>query len=250
MFVVVLGVSVAVCWAIILSVRALMPRIGFPLNDTPPVRDSIIGACTTIFGLIVAFSAAGIWNDAIAARNAVQREADSVENAMVLSTGLPADMRIAVRNHLAAYIDDVVTVDWPAMADEAGFGDPAFKKSERVLVDTIRLLSAKETSLGQVAPYVPLLGQLLEIRHARAARLAAANAGMSWAQWIAIMIKSTTALTAIAICNAQTLRMQVVATHLFALVVSAAYFAILAHDRPFVGRIALTPSALASIHFD
>ena len=58
---------------------------------------------------------------------------------------------------------------------------------------------------------------------------------------------STTTLLSIIICNSHAFRMQIVAAHLYVLVVSAAYFVILAHDRPFVGRISIQPTAFQSV---
>ena len=98
------------------SVRLLIPLLGYELHEPLPIRDSLINACGGLFALIVAFSAAGIWNDAVSARNAVQREADALENAMVLSASLPAEPRSAVGDNLRAYLRDVIAIDWPAMA--------------------------------------------------------------------------------------------------------------------------------------
>jgi hypothetical protein len=247
MFVAVLLVSLAICWLIIGAVRAAVRLAGFPSTEMLPIRDSIIAACTTIFALIVAFSAAGIWNDALNARNTVQREADALENASVLAAGLPAEVQTAIRNSIQAYVTSVVTVDWPAMAKGVLIEDPVFDRSGKILVDMIEMLSSQQASLGQLATFAPLLNQLLETRHARLARLAASNAGITWAQWIAMFIISTSGLTAIAICNTHSLRMQVVATHLYVLVASAAYFVILAHDRPFIGTISIKPLAFQSL---
>lgn len=247
MFAFVLISSLVVCWAVIGLVRFAIPLAGFQLSETLPIRDSIVGTCTAIFGLMVAFSAAGIWNDSLSARNAVQREADAVENVFVLAAGLPDDVLTAVRDNLKKYVKSVRATDWPAMANGARLEDPVFDVSESFLIQTIDLLSRQQQQLRANAALAPLLDQLLEVRHARLARLASSNTGITWAQWIAIMIISTTALTAIALCNSHSFRMQIAATHLFVLVVSAAYFVILAHERPFIGTIAVQPLAFESL---
>lgn len=250
MFLVVLATSLAVCWVVIAMVRVIIRLAGFPVTEILPVRDSIIGACTTIFALMVAFTAAGIWSDALAARSTSQREADAVENALMLAGGLPTDMRTVVRERLNAYVASVISHDWPEMRQGTSLDAPAFRQSEDILIGTIGLLSRQQATLGQLATYAPLLNQLLEVRHARLARLAASNAGITWAQWFAMMLISTCALIAIAACNAHSYRMQIAATHLYVLVVSAAYFVILAHDRPFIGRIAVQPVAFESLASD
>ena len=247
MFFVVLAISIIICGLLIALVRFLIPRLGYALGEPLPIRDSLINACGGLFALIVAFSAAGIWNDALSARNAVQREADSIENAMVLLVSLPDDVQSKLKGDLQAYLKDVVAIDWPAMAKAMPLDDSVFDQSEKHLLDAIGSLSQQHVSLARLATYTPLLNQLLDIRHARLARLAASNAGITWAQWIAMWLISTSTLLAIIVCNSHAFRMQIVASYIYVLVASAAYFVILAHDRPFVGRISIPPTAMQSL---
>lgn len=172
MFLAVLTLSVAACWILIGLVRFAIPRLGHRLDEPLPIRDSIINTCGGLFALIVAFSAAGIWNDAVSARTAVQREADAVETALTLAVVLPEDTRSALTQGLQAYLREVVAVDWPAMAKSAPLSDTIFDGSEQHLLGAIQLISRENA----VAAYAPLLNQLLEIRHARLARLAASAA--------------------------------------------------------------------------
>lgn len=173
----------------------------------------------------------------------MQREADAVETALTLAVVLPEETRATLTEELQDYLRGVVTVDWPAMAKSKQANDPAFDPSEKHLLGAIDLVSR----LNITAAYSPLLNQLLEIRHARLARLTASVAGVSWAQWCAMWLISTTTLLSIIICNSHAFRMQIVAAHLYVLVASAAYFVILAHDRPFVGRISIQPTAFQGL---
>ena len=247
MFVVILLIGLAICWLVIGTVRAGVRLMGFSSDEVLPIRDSIIGACTTIFALTVAFAAAGIWNDALNARSTVQREADALENVSVLASGLPDDIRTTIRADVRDYVKSVVAVDWPEMAKGGSLEDPAFDRSEKILIGLIEFLSSQPASISQQPVFTSLLNQVLDARHARIARLVASNAGITWAQWIAMLFISTTALTAIAVCNNHSLRMQATATHLYVLVAVAAYFVILAHDRPFVGTISIKPVAFRSL---
>lgn len=243
MFLAILALSLAACWILIGLVRFAIPRLGYQLDELLPIRDSIINACGALFALIVAFSAAGIWNDAVAARTAVQREADAVETALTLAVVLPEETRSELTRELQGYLREVIAADWPAMARSKPPNDTAFDPSEKHLLGAIELVSRLNTT----AAYSPLLNQLLEIRHARLARLTASVAGVTWAQWCAMWLISTTTLLSIIICNSHAFRMQIVAAHLYVLVASAAYFVILAHDRPFVGRISIQPTAFQSL---
>lgn len=243
MFAIVLSIGVGTCWLLIGLVRFVVPRAGFWLEDPLPIRDSLINVCGGLFALIAAFSAAGIWNDAATARGVVAREADAVEDAMVLSTSLPPDVQSAIDESLKAYVRDVLAIDWPAMSQGVPFDDPIYDNSEKHLLGAIGLLSRKNL----LTAHAPVLNQLLDVRRARVARITASNAGMSWPQWIAMWVISTTTLLVIVICNSHSFRMQIVAAHLYVLVVSAAYFVILAHDRPFIGRISVQPTAMQNL---
>ncbi|MCP4560663.1 MAG: DUF4239 domain-containing protein [Bosea sp.] len=243
MFLAVLALSIAACWLLICLVRFAIPRLGYRMDQPLPIRDSIINTCGALFALIVAFSAAGIWNDAVSARTAVQREADAVETALTLAVVLPEETRPELVDGLQAYLRDVIAIDWPAMARSTPLTNAVFDQSEKHLLGAIHLVSRPNTA----AACSPLLNQLLEVRHARLARLTASVAGVTWAQWCAMWLISTTTLLSIIICNSHAFRMQIVAAHLYVLVVSAAYFVILAHDRPFVGRISIQPTAFQGL---
>lgn len=247
MFFVVWSISTAICWLLIGLVRFAVPRLGYRLDAPLPIRDSLINACGALFALIVAFSAAGIWNDAASARTAVQREADAVENALVVSSGLPDAMRGELNERLQAYLKDVIAVDWPAMARSAPLHDAVFDRSEKHLLGAIDLIARENRAFAGGASYSPLLGQLLEIRHARLARLAASRAGTTWAQWSAMWLISTSTLLLILVCHSHTFRMQILASHIYVLVASAAYFVVLAHDQPFVGKISIQPTAMQGL---
>ncbi|MBN9082886.1 MAG: hypothetical protein BGP04_01690 [Rhizobiales bacterium 62-17] len=166
---------------------------------------------------------------------------------MVLLVSLPNDVQSKLKGDLQAYLKDVVAIDWPAMANARPLDDAVFDQSEKHLLNAIGFLSQQHASLAGLATYTPLLNQLLDIRHARLARLAASNAGITWAQWIAMWLISTSTLLAIIVCNSHAFRMQVAAAHIYVLVASSAYFVILAHDRPFVGRTSIPPTAMQSL---
>lgn len=247
MFAMLVGLSLAITWCIIALVRFAIPRLGFGLDEPLPIRDSIINACGAVFALMVAFSAAGIWNDMLTARNAVQRETDAIENALVLAAGLPDALRGDIQERMRSYAAGVVASDWPAMRQALTLDAPVFEVSEKTLLGTLELLAQQQGAVGGNPVYGQIVGQLLEVRHARLARLAVSNAGVTWAQWWALWIISTLTVTMVAVCNSHVFRTQIVATHAYALVAAAAYFVILAHDRPFVGRLSVSPLAFEAL---
>jgi hypothetical protein len=51
-------------------------------------------------------------------------------------------------------------------------------------------------------------------------------------------------MSAIAICNSHHFGMQALSMHIYAVAAAAAFFVILAHDRPFVGVISVSPAPI------
>ena len=98
-----------------------------------------------------------------------------------------------------------------------------------------------DTNLPTLAP---LLSQIIEARTARLARITLANAGVTSAQWMAMLVLALAALSAVAICNNHHFGMQIASMHLYALAATAAFFVLLAHDRPFVGVISVSPAPI------
>ena len=120
MFLATLAIGLAICLSIFLLSR-LVVRLSVRLHGIEPeiplaLRESIISAVSAMFALLLAFSAAGIWNDRLQAANAVEREAEALENVRVLAGGLPADLAGKLRDGIARYGTQVVDHDWPAMA--------------------------------------------------------------------------------------------------------------------------------------
>ncbi len=91
----------------------------------------MISSLSAIFALMVAFSASGIWNDALQARAAVQREANAIENVTALASHYPEELRDEVHIAMLRYGRRVIENDWPAMQHRAGVNDIALSARQR-----------------------------------------------------------------------------------------------------------------------
>src|SRR6201994_2167771 len=72
-----------------------------------------------IFGLLVAFIAAQVWNDVEHARVAVEREASSLRSVVLLAAAFPGDAESHVRSLVRHHVEDAVSQEWPRMADQS-----------------------------------------------------------------------------------------------------------------------------------
>ncbi len=242
MFLATLAIGLTLCWIVLGIVRFAINRAGLDPLAPLPVRDNIIGTLSAIFALMMAFTAAGIWNDTLRANTAVQHEANALENVLALASSLPSDLAEKTRESVSRYGRQVVERDWPAMTRKVGVTDPVFDVSDSVLVNLINMLSLEHARINSLPTIAPLFGQIIEARGARLARITLANAGVSVAQWLAMLFIALAALTAVALCHNHHFGMQTVAMQLYTLAVVAAFFVILAHDRPFVGTISVNPA--------
>jgi hypothetical protein len=126
MFAVTLVIGLVFCWLILLAVRLGVRMSGLDSSQLLPIRDTMIGAISTIFALMVAFSAAGIWNDTLQATTAVQREANALENILALAASLPPELSASVQDSVARYGRQVVESDWPAMVRKVPLESPVY----------------------------------------------------------------------------------------------------------------------------
>src|SRR5271166_5898718 len=237
MFIATLATGLILCWTMLALVRLGIRSSGLDPGIPLPIRDTIIDAVSAIFALMMAFSAAGIWNDTSQANTAVQRESNALENVLALARSLPADLAEKMRGAINTYAREVIDRDWPAMARKTAIDDPVYETSDKILVDLMNTLSVEHSRIASLPTLATLLGQIIEARSARLARITLASAGVSSAQWIAMLLIALGALFTVALCHNHRFGIQVLMMSLYTFVGVAAFFVILAHDRPFVGAI-------------
>jgi Protein of unknown function (DUF4239) len=226
---------------VILIVRLAVRLIGLDTTQPILIRDAVISSLSAIFALMVAFSASGIWNDALQARAAVQREANAIENVTALASHYPEELREEVHIAMLRYGRRVIENDWPAMQHRAGVNDMLYLRGNGPIVQLIdRIAGARNAS--PTLPYSDLLvTQLMDLRGARLQREVIARGGVTEAVWVALITLATLAMFVIAIAHNHAFGLQTAAMGAYVLGVAAALFVVLAHDRPFVGHSAVKP---------
>ena len=238
--------ALLLCWVILGVVRLVVMVSGSGSGKSLPIQDMVM-VTSLMFALMLSFAAAGIWNDWALARGAVQREALALENVLALADGLSPERAAKVRAGVIAYAKGAAEQEWPAMAEQVDMDDPLFDVSDRALVGIVAELSREAATPGASAVSMMLLPQVFEARAARLARLTLASAGLSGVQWFVLVTLMASMLVAVALVYNDRAGPQVVAMHLCTLACAAAFFVILAHDRPFVGVISVSPRPLLQL---
>jgi len=235
------------CGAVVVFIIAVGVWIALRVLRVPPTRilfDSgiLITVLSLMFAVLIGFASAGIWNDEVQARAAVQREANAIENIAALASSYPTELREQIHAEMMHYARHVLDQDWPAMQQRTDANENLYDRSNNPLVALITRISTEAAGGTQRLPLSEtLIGQILEVRSARLQRETIARSGISTPQWLALSLIATAALTVIILSQNQEFRVRVRMAGIYAFAVSSAFFVIVAHDRPFVGPIGIKP---------
>jgi len=241
LFLVTIICGIAAGALVLVAVRVTVHLLGIGPTQSLPIRDALIGSLSAMFALMVAFSAAGIWSDAIQARGAVQREANSIENIVAIAWSFPKDFQDEVHNEMLRYGRRVVQRDWPAMRRRAGLNETLLDRSNSPLVALIARVSEENRSGRSLPLSNALIDQIADLRAARLQREMIARGGVSAAQWLGMILIALGAMTMIAVAHNHERGLQITTLGVYAVGVSSAFFVLLAHDRPFFGYFAVEP---------
>jgi hypothetical protein len=148
--------ALLLCWVILALVRLGVRMAGSGSAKSLPIQDMVM-VTSLMFALMLSFAAAGIWNDWVQARGAVQREALALENVLALSDGLSPERAAKVRAGVIAYARAAAEQEWPAMAEQVDMDDPLYDVSDRALVGVITELSREVATPGASAISMMLL---------------------------------------------------------------------------------------------
>ena len=130
------------CGALVVFVIAVGVWIALRVLRVPPTRilfDSgiLITVLSLTFAVLIGFASAGIWNDEVQARTAVQREANAIENIVALASSYPTELREQIRAEMMRYTRHVLDQDWPAMQQRTDANDNLYDRSNSPLVALI-----------------------------------------------------------------------------------------------------------------
>lgn len=245
-FIATFAIGLLVAMLIVIAVRITLRCLGFGQGKPLALRDAAVNTTSAIFALTMAFSAAGIWQESQQAHTAVQREANALENLYSIAAGFPLELRERTRGDIRAYAEQVLAGDWPAMLRRERFIARVYDKSENILILLMEAI-AREAGTETLPAAVPAIGQIVEARSARLQRITLATQGVSGAQWLAMILLACAALTALSMVHNHERVSQLLAVGIYTAAASAAFFVVLAHDRPFVGRISVSSEPIAHL---
>jgi hypothetical protein len=229
----------------LIAAGARLTMLALQIPSSRGVFDAlVVTLLNLVFAMLVAFTAAGIWNDDMQARGTVQREANAIENIFALSAGFPSKLRAEIHDELIRHGRRVVEEDWPALEGNSHRDVELFDHSNGSLLALIDSISSATTNAQRLPLADTIIGQIMDVRSARLQREMIARNGVSPAQWLALLLIAIASVTALMLSNNHEFMMRLRMAGAYTVAICGAFFVIIAHNHPFVGAIRVQPTSI------
>jgi hypothetical protein len=193
---------------------------------------------------VVAFTAAQIWNDNERAEAAVNREAGALRTAIVLSAEFAAEPGDRLRRLIRQHIRETVDEEWPMMVHQSA----TLRFTPHFLPDALQLtLGLTPDSDGQRVAQREITAAIGNALDARLQRIIISRSQVNPVKWACLILQAICALVAIAMVHSDDCLAAALMMTIFAAGIGASVLLIAAHDRLFVGDIAVGPGPLLEV---
>ena len=197
-----------------------------------------------VFGLIVGFLSAEVWNDAERANAAVIREAGALGTVVLLAASFPGENEAQIRALVRRHTLDAVSEEWPAMARQQTTLAMTTAADTRALELALSLRPATEAQSIAQREMVSALRTALD---ARRERIIVSRSKINWVKWTVVLLLAYLILLTIAIVHSDNRTTAAIAMGIFSVAVAACVVLIASHNRPFTGQISVAPDPLLQV---
>jgi hypothetical protein len=236
------GLTALVTAAIYVVVTAL--SVGERARSFKTVSPGLLPPLGILFALFVAFTATQVSNDNEKANSVVDREASALRTVVILAAAFPVETETRLRNLVRSYIADAVAQEWPMMAHRTA----TLQVIPYSLAEALQFtLALTPSSQGQQTAQREITTSLETALDARRQRIIISQSQVNWVKWLCLSLQAVCALLAIAMVHSDNRLASGITLSLFGIGVAASLLLILAHDRPFTGELAVSPSPLLQV---
>jgi hypothetical protein len=234
-----IGVATAVIYWTVLSLAARGWTPAF--KAVSPV---MLTPLAVIFGLIVGFLCAQVWNDGERANGAVIREAGALRTVLLLATIFPDPMEARIRGLVRRHIQDAVDNEWPAVSRHQT-SLPTITAVDIAALEVI--LSVPSRGDAQATAQREMISAFRSALDARSERLVVSRAKINWVKWTVVLLLGGLILVTVALVHSDNRRTAAIAMALFAVGMAACVVLIASHNEPFTGEISVSPTLLLQV---
>ena len=168
------GASWLICAGVSLETRRRHHEVGHP----------VFLQIGVMFSVLLAFVFSEVWGEYNTAAQAINGECAALHGAAMLANALPAAQGLPLERAIGAYVQTVVSIEWPTLAH--GRGSEKASDDFRATLNAAANLDA--TTPARASTQTQIL-ELLALAHAeRETRLFQASQGLPGAVWIVLSI--------------------------------------------------------------
>ena len=234
LFVIVFAAAVAGCIALLVQ-RWLSVEFRRHHHDVGSTVFLQLGA---VFAVLVAFVFSQVWGEYNTASQAINNEVRALQAAALVASTLPIDVAQPILRRERAYVDSVVSVEWPVLARH-GTEDPATARKLEVLIGGV--LDLRQTDPVEQGKKALIETMLLRAHAARETRIYQAANGIPGPLW-AVLIAFTVMLSlSTAFSTIQYRATALVISMCFTAAIVSILMIVHLFDYPFEGALALGP---------
>ena len=232
-------VGVAVLGAVLAqaALRRAYPRL--VEGEHNEVAGFLIAVVGVIYAVVVGFVIIGVWEEHEDARQGVEAEAAALDDLVADAAVLGDDNGAAVAAAVRSYTDELVTVEWPAMA-EGG-------RSERatdLLQDLRRSVFALEPSTsGEELAVEAQLDAIRDAGDLRSERLSSNASGLPGALWLVVVVAGLVAAGFALLFGLRDRSMHYVMVGSTAGMIALTVAVVVLLNYPFAGDLSIPPDA-------
>jgi hypothetical protein len=238
--VLVVGVAVGLSAAGLAATRPLRARVS---ND---VAGAVLGTVGLVQGVLLALVAVAAWSNYTAAGDAAEREAAAVENMFLQFEGYPQPARGLLEARLRAYLQLLVTEEWPALRR----GQPDARTIQARDALAREWVNFKPRDAREQSLYAATARELEAFLDARRERLDAGQTGLPAPLWAVALFGAALTVGCTYFFRMDDERVHLLMTSVVAASLGSLIYLILVLDHPIWGAQGLRPDPFVEVlHF-
>jgi len=198
-------------------------------NEVAGFKFAVVGV---FYAVLLAFVVIAVWEEYRDTETAVRNEAKAVVDLQEVTYALTDKGGAPIRQHLAAYVEDVLKHEWDSMA----VGEPSNVVGEELGALSAAIFAAESNDRRELALFQHALTLLTVIADNRDERLDSANGSVPAILWFVLIVGGAITLSYPAFFASSNLGAQVLMTASLAALVALSLVLGLAFDFPFTGN--------------
>ena len=241
LFLIITGVSVAVCWALLFVLRPLMRRWSDHSGvDQHNSMVNLVAAGTgLLYSLLLGLIAVAIYGTYSGNQTIVSNEANAVGGLYRDVSFYPQPLRDQTEIAIRDYVQYVINDAWPQQER----GEIPTGGTERITVIYNLMASYNPPSAGKGILQTAAINQFGEFVDSYRQRLTAVQSGLPEPLWLALIIGALVNIVVIAMPTVGKLATHMILSGMFAFIFGMVIYLIAALNSSFRGVLAIDPSA-------